>query len=256
MKYGPLAIFLLFLTQQNTLPLLANHSSQYKMAATGPQHQVASAHLDQQHAVTLSLGPAKHEMLVDANHLACRSNFFKTVLRTKWPEGQPRIVPLPDIDYQKMASYLQFVNVGSLPTTNAVSAWTAMGLLGAEIRYINLAKLYVLGQRLVDGALVTAVVLEIVRISTVFNAAADGSMPGYRTINIIYAGTSPNAPARRLLVDVYTRFGQARHLDALNGIYHADFMRDLAQELLAKAASNKAPGSYRLQSLNAAHYIV
>lgn len=115
-----------------------------------------------------------------------------------------------------------------------------------------LARLYVLGERLLDTPFRNALVIEIIRLAILRDEDGDGDFPGTIPANIIYAGTPEHSPARRLFVDMIVRYGGAHwHIRAINQEFLFDFMQ-LGYGNVAKHASNKA---WRGTALRAEDYI-
>ena len=53
-------------------------------------------------------------------------------------------------------------------------------------------------------------------------------------VDLIYKGTCANSPARKLMVDMHVKAGQANWLDV--GVNNPDFVADLSRQLLARFA--------------------
>jgi hypothetical protein len=213
-------------------------------------------YLEQPNAVTLRLGQEKVEMLVDPNHLARTSDRFKAFLATKLPEGEPRILTLPMIHYNAMSVYINFINFGTLDTTHIIYSGHTPPPAPRNLFYDRLAQLYFVGLGLEDRTFCNAVLREFLRIFDLCKTAADGGVPGHRTVQIMYRFIPPTGVGRRLLVDLYTNFGSAGQLDSQHGAVNPTFLQDLTQELLKKATENSAPDSYRLQPLDPADYMI
>ena len=68
----------------------------------------------------------------------------------------------------------------------------------AAKKFVPLAKLYVLGHRMMDDAVKKAVVRELHRISA--KCLCGSCIPDFETVNIIYSGTMEGDPIRSLLI--------------------------------------------------------
>lgn len=214
-------------------------------------------YLEQPNAVTLRLGREQVEMLVDAKHLARTSDRFNALLAAKIPEGQPRILSLPMVPPHAMSVYINFINFGSLPTTNHTYVEHTPPSTPRNKIYVYLTQLYCLTLDLEDRTFSNAVMREILRIFDLCRpAAADGGVPGCRTIQVMYGSMPASGVGRRLLVDMYTNFGSAQQVDSQNEAMNPTFLQDLAQNLLQKAIDNQAPDSYRQQPLDPADYMI
>ena len=215
-----------------------------------PAPQILS--IDQPNAFTLLLGPEKQEMLFDPNHLARTSDRFKTLLAIKLPEGQARILSLPAISHQAMSIYIQIINCGTFPTIHRFRTGQVPNRALKNHVYDKLTTLYFVGQKLDDRTFSNAVIREVLPIFDLYRSAADHGVPGLRTIHIMYESTPPTVVGRCLLVDMYTNFDSAGQLYSHNAACNPTFLRELAQELLKKKATeDTAPDSYRLQPLDA-----
>jgi hypothetical protein len=194
-------------------------------------------------AVMLIVGEEKHEMLVHANYLSSNSDFFKTALKKEWIEGQTRTITLPVDDPQTITHYLYFTYSGKLPSAH-IATEAARKLAGTNTT--DLARLYILGGRLLDDVIRKAVIEEFIRF-----AQATNSWPGWPAVSIIYDGTPEGDPARKLLVNMFANVAKSNWVSTK---YDPVFLLELAQELLHKAEQGILPSFYRQQKLVASDY--
>lgn len=79
-------------------------------------HQSASLNIesvfDKTDSVTLVVEPQKHELLAHAKFITLTSDFFKTVLKKEWLEGQTRVIHLPEENVPAMVIYLKSIYTG------------------------------------------------------------------------------------------------------------------------------------------------
>ena len=105
----------------------------------------------------------------------------------------------------------------------------------AETEYILLAKLYCFGERMQDphfrDAVIDAIVARVNDLHKYVNN--DGTISDFQyypttpAINIIYEGTPPSSPARRLMVNIYSSRGMS---EWMTDEVHVDFTLDLARK--------------------------
>jgi hypothetical protein len=198
---------------------------------------------DQTDVVTLHVGPTEHVMIAHASYITHNSDFFKAALKKEWIEGQTRVIKLPDDRPDVVSHYLYYTYSKALPSASDAGAINDCNF--EIIRYYELlAELYVLGERLQDQSIRTAVIDSIVG-SWKDNFLITGPA------NIIYCGTTAGSPARRLMVDLFLAYGAECEL---HHRCEADFLIDVARAFCSKAAKRIDPTSFREHRLNAADY--
>lgn len=104
----------------------------------------------------------------------------------------------------------------------------------ATDEYISLAKFYVLAENLLDQT-TKGIVL------TAISARAEEScpdkshdFPAIDSVQVIYEGTVEGSPARRLLVQLYTDFGDSTFLTAKAEVVPKDFIYELSLSMLGR----------------------
>jgi hypothetical protein len=193
--------------------------------------------------VTLVVGEEKHEILVHANCISSNSEFFKTALKKEWLEGQTRTITMPVDDPKTLRHYLYFTYSGKLPTTH-IAVSIVRELVRAST--VDLARLYILGGRLLDDVVRKAVIEELIRIPQLTK-----TYPGQLAVSIIYEGTPEGDPARKLLVNTYAVNARS---EWVHTGYNPVFLLDLAQEFLRKAEKDVSPQNFRKRKLMASDY--
>ena len=158
------------------------------------------------------------------------SKFFDAALKKEWKEGEKRIVTLPDDNPDSVYAYIQWLYGRKLfvKTTNNQG----------EPIFEPLATLYVLGEKLLDGDFQDNVLSKL--FAPTF--AEDSFWPGDKATSIIYRGTPPSSPARRLFVDSWARFGFSRWIERdKDGRWevHDEFKTDLIEALLKNRSVNE-----------------
>lgn len=189
-----------------------------------------------ENAVTLLVGPDRHSMIVHASYLSRTSEFFASALKKEWIEGQTRTIELDEEYPDLMVHYLDWLYTTELPTKGCRSFDSEDSKVATNHL---LAELYVFGERRLDSHLRNAIIAEFIRLRLVFRDVA-GCQSSQRVcaINIIYQGTPPGSPTRRLMVDLSLRSGCPK-------CYTADdldnaFLVDLTQAFFAAVHGPKS----------------
>lgn len=185
-------------------------------------------HFDNGDFVTLVVGPEKHELLSHANFIARESVFFKTALKKEWREGQTRTIYLPDDEHETVTHYLRFLYGKTLPTADFDDEVDLHPEVDAL--FVTLVKLYLFANRVMRVKLKHELITEMHRICCDCHYKSGGSCyPNYRSINILWEGTSEDDPARDVVIDFYIFKGGK---DRLSSMHDPDFLLALSQELL------------------------
>jgi hypothetical protein len=103
-----------------------------------------------------------------------------------------------------------------------------------ENTFMYLARMYVLGEKIIDQAFQNAVVNAMIALHV--SAKGSQNFPSYSTIDIVYKGTSDNSPVRRLLVDLwaFNMLPTWHNLEILKEAGYKPFTDDLLQALVEK----------------------
>jgi len=150
--------------------------------------------------VILLVGPEEQKMVVHSPQITAHSEFFAAALKKEWVEGQTRQIKLPEEEPDVMAYYIEHIYFGKLPTD--IYTTVSPGL-EKEQGYKILAQMYVLAERLLDSKCRNRILKEILRLRDLKCKTGVPWNPTCVPINIIYQGTTPGSPARRLLVDIH-----------------------------------------------------
>lgn len=165
------------------------------------------------------------------------SEFFEAALRKEWKEGLEKTIELPEDDAKVFNKYHGWLYTRRLATPEG-------GYAGLDQSFTMLAKLYVLGEKLLDrdfqnsvsDALVSATRDE--RGPRGHGSGYKGrSFPGPKIIRIVYEGTTTGSPMRRLLTDFYVRHGAGQWIRE-DGVdkWPQEFLYDLSAALFDKWA--------------------
>jgi hypothetical protein len=174
-----------------------------------------------------------------------RSPFIANALKSHWAalRPDPRTIQLPETDSDTFDLYLNHVYTGRLPVNAEPST-------RKSAHYPLLSRAYVLGEFLMDVEFQNAVADAIV----LYARGADGPRiyPSHEDITIIYEGTRPASPLRKLLVDIWCLRGKPEWLEnetASN--YPNDFLMDVTKEFMItnKTASDPKPRPWKYNHL-------
>lgn len=177
------------------------------------------------------VGAEKQCFYIHPSALAARSKFFEAALKKEWRPNNEQPVELPEDDPDSFNIYLRwlyFGNVALQPTGLSV-------LLDSDLSYLSLAKLYSLGEKLLDTYFQDCVINAMVLRSRNEANSNQCSYPGHPAIQTIYRGTPSTSPARRLLVDIWAGLGEETWI--LHGVkdqseVNHEFIIDLSKALL------------------------
>lgn len=200
--------------------------------------------------VILLVGPEERKMLVYGPQITAHSDFFAAALKKEWAEGQTREIKLPEEEPEITAYYIEHVYFSKLPTEIYT---TASPGLEKELGYKLLAQLYVLAERMLDSKCRNRILQEFLRLRDLKCATGETWNPTDVSANIIYQGTTPGSPARRLLVDIHASYARASWYPEDVHVAPA-FLLDLVRKLLHDVEAFKTVGDFRLIDLKAEDY--
>ena len=222
-----------------------------KMAPFVSQPPALPINFDKGDSVTLIVGPEKYELLVHAKYSVRSSKFFKTALKKEWREGQTRTISLPTDEYETVTDYMRFIYSDKLPGALTEDVVKALPGHCTAQRFVPLAKLYVLGHRMMDDDVKKAVVRELHRLST--RCICGTCFPGHKTVNIIYSGTMEGDPTRSLLIDIYLCHGRDNQLSSS---HDSGFLLAVSRILLGKAQNRVSSSSFRGNLPRVTNYLI
>jgi hypothetical protein len=163
-------------------PTPAYLTPQVKMAASDPTMKPRSNY-HPSHTVILLVGKEQQEMLVHTNIISAHSAFFRAALKKEWKEGQTHVIRLPEDDPDIVTRYLDFVYHDRLVTQYKSQP---------DSNYIDLALLYVYGERVLDIFIQNTIIEHLLKLTDVINRNHHGHRhyPGPAVVEIIYEGTA------------------------------------------------------------------
>lgn len=204
---------------------------------------LAGCHFDKGDSVALIVGPEKRELLVHANYISRRSAFFEASLKKEWLEGQTRTVALPEDDYDVVTGYLKFIYSGRLDTPLVHVSTTNHTKEEHTAQFLELAKLYVLGNKLIDDDVKTAIIRELHGFFVECCAMKHcHCLPDHRFFNTIYSGTTTTDPLRMLSMSAFMSQG---HTEDVSKQYHSDFTSVVLCAFVELATRDRQPKDYR-----------
>jgi hypothetical protein len=225
-----------------------------KLSSKSPTTNI-NCSFDEDDAVTLHVGPTEHAILAHGNFISRRSEFFKAALKKEWVEGQTRIIKLPDEDPQVVTHYLSYTYSKCLPTDIFTADFMGTFPEESDEYYQLLAELYVLGERLLDETIRSAIIKEILRLAKLTDKDLKQHHPKGEAVNIIYRGTTAKSLARRLMVDFHIAYGTTKCFDST---CDPGFVLDVTQKFYAKFdeyAGGNAISTLRSVKLDASEYL-
>lgn len=123
--------------------------------------------------------------------LCASSEYFRTITRLQWTDLESKPIILNTENPSVFKSYFQWLYTQKV-------MYGASDFTKTE-KWIHLANSYVLGEKLIDRRYQNAV------LDTILSYCIErGTFPSNVVVRIIYRGTPPSSPARRLLVDFWT----------------------------------------------------
>ncbi|KAK4542383.1 hypothetical protein LTR36_006840 [Oleoguttula mirabilis] len=180
--------------------------------------------------ITVFVGPCRNKLSVHGSHLGRTSDFFRAALKTQWKEGQAREVTLQDDDEKTVQMYLTFAYTGDIACKEEHADESPDAAIHTR-EYSLLAHAYVFGEKYQDIRFKNAVLAAFIAKGRVQDVNDTYWYPTDTEIDVLYRGTPPKSPARRLMVDLHVAAGEPEWLD--NESNNADFILDLARKFLA-----------------------
>ncbi|KAL6709565.1 hypothetical protein ACN47E_001500 [Coniothyrium glycines] len=188
--------------------------------------------------ICVGWGSSTETFDVHENLLTSRSPFFKAALSGQWRESIDRMIRLPEDEPDVVRQYLHFLSTADLGT----KSHTDSGRYHVLEECVGLVRLYVLAEKLQDTATKNRVMEEMVMIHRLHK---NGRIPGqsYFVIHLIYAGTPPGSPMRRLIVNIFTERATTKWLPSDELTLPPEFLLELTRGLLDRRAKPVDPTS-------------
>ncbi|KAF2130154.1 hypothetical protein P153DRAFT_315864 [Dothidotthia symphoricarpi CBS 119687] len=123
-----------------------------------------------------------HEAVITSS-----SEFFKNAMKPEWRTDLTKPINLSNERPDTFEQYSRWLYTRRIVTTT-----------NSRVTYVDLAHLYVLGEKILDKEFKDAVIH-----ATIDRKMQGGNHPSASTIKILYEGTPANSPARRLMIDFW-----------------------------------------------------
>lgn len=172
--------------------------------------------------ITVTASSENRRFFIHSLILAKSSAFFEAAVKREWKEGQQHEIRLPEDDATTFKTYAEWLYTGTVGVNIAATSET----------YVELAKLYVLGEKLIDAPFQDEVINAIVASSRKADHNGIRHPPSLLSISIIYRDTPPDSPARRLMADFYAFHGKPTWIAEDPVFYDKEFLIDLSKALL------------------------
>lgn len=167
--------------------------------------------------------------------LRSRSKFFDAALNKCWQEGKAGRLELPEDEPEIFEIYQNFLYTRTLPIKEANRE---LKLRDDENHpeYFALALFYVFGEKVQDVNFKNAAIIGILKRMQEPVRNNQCWYPVTKVVDIIYTGTMPGSPARKLMVDVHVNRGAAHWITANPEENNKEFLVDLARLTLERAS--------------------
>lgn len=166
--------------------------------------------------------------------LRSKSVFFDAALKKCWREGEEGRVLLPEDEATTFGIYQSFLYTQKLPIRQA-HEHINLGESENQPEYLELAKLYVFGEKIQDASFKNAVIVAFTKRMWEIEAKRNRLYPMTKVVDIIYKGTMPGSCARKLMVDVHIMSGRPQWITAISDDNNKEFLMDLCRALLERA---------------------
>lgn len=218
--------------------------------------------------ITIRVGPENDfkDFVAHESFLKARSEFFRRALSGAWEESRSRIVKLPEDEPDIVALYLNLVytkkltiirgseeDTGELELDEFKSEFASK--VHAEFYYMF--AVYVLAEKLQDGTAkneVMTAAFERLERKKLRNGTLVQALPSRSTVEMVYAGTPENSPARRLMVALWGNVDMTTLAQAFNSTM-ADWVSDLAKEVAALRPLRSGEAGHRVLRQGLAAYL-
>ncbi|KAK3076874.1 hypothetical protein LTS18_011764 [Coniosporium uncinatum] len=194
-------------------------------AVVGMADKFASFH---DRTVEIHVGPDHRVFSVHEKLICASSDFFKDGMSRDWKESRERTFTFEYDEPEIFDIYACWLYYQKFPTR------LDRGGLEGNKEYVQLAKAYVLGEKLQDRDFQDAVIDAVVDKSNHLTEGNKTWSPVGDAVKIIYDGTPDTSPAQKLLVDIHCHYGHTLwltdHCPPNKDIPH-DFLLDLARKM-------------------------
>lgn len=198
----------------------------------------------QETPIKVLVGANKEVFYIHESVIRKPETFFDATLQEEWKEGQERVVELLEDSVDHFRLYAQWLYTGKIFCKSE-----------ARRNVVIIARLYILGEKLLDRKFQDDVMNAMLAVthdeSPHFKENPSCRVfPAEDTIAIIYEGTPPSSPMRRLLVDYYVGTGheeRAENWSDRPALINHEFLIDLTKAMWEKRSLNE-PSKLELEA--------
>ncbi|KAL3477662.1 hypothetical protein BJX99DRAFT_269739 [Aspergillus californicus] len=178
--------------------------------------------------IKVLVGSKEQPFFVHETLVRMASPFFDKAMNHPWKESQERCVKLPEDDPRSFEIFAHWLYFGKLAVNSEETS------IEIDDRYLQLAKAYVLGNKLLCIKFQNDIIDAFIEKSDWRGEHGVGLFPDEDCVMVVYGNSMPSSPIRRLLVNMYVEHGDGSWLRKSEGagIYPRAFLTDLAIELL------------------------
>ncbi len=166
--------------------------------------------------MTIRVGeaPDQEDFVVHEPILSSRAEYFQRAMNGHWMESNTRVISLSDVEPEIFSVYLNSVYTGKIPSMTMRKAevealpWEEFrDVVGSE--YDIMFQVYVLAERLNDPLTKNNIIHAVFDLADLHTSEGDWRVPPPSSIRFVYDGTPEKSPARRLMVDMWSRIDSA-----------------------------------------------
>lgn len=144
------------------------------------------------------MSPNHTKIAVHKAILCSSSDFFVSALKEHWNVSQePKVIDLSTDTLQNIRLYTHWLYTHTVPITEQTCKEQGTDGASVEATWDILAAAYVLGEKIMDTTYKNAILSKMIEVLRWLSCSPPAS-----AVSLIYGGTLPNSPARRLMADV------------------------------------------------------
>lgn len=166
--------------------------------------------------------------------LRSRSKFFDAALNKCWQKGQAGRLELPEDSPDVFEIYQNYLYNRTLPVKKGDRD---LNIREDKIHdeYFALGLFHIFGEKVQDPGFRNAAIVGFLK--RMVEPVRDGKCwyPVTKVVDLIYKNTMPGSPARKLMVDIHAKRGNAQWITAEPGDNNKEFLMDLARCTLERA---------------------
>jgi hypothetical protein len=149
--------------------------------------------------IEVGTGDELRSFTVHGAFLTPRSLFFKKALSGAWKEAEERVIKLPEDSNDTFELYLQVIYGQPISVEPDPVPENYKG----SSERLELAKLYVFAEKVQDARTKNVVTKAFLNSVWKLHKCGKWSSPHHDCVNVVYRGTAPGSPMRRLIVDIF-----------------------------------------------------